>query len=109
MSGGALLYNHHVKKHKLDKKYALINNGEKIKFCYLSKPNPIQENVISFIQNFPHETGLDKYIDYNLQFEKSFLDPLKSILNCIGWSCEKRSTLDSFLYNFKRGELQWIF
>ena len=106
---GALLYNHHVKKHKLDKKYALINNGEKIKFCYLSKPNPIQENVISFIQNFPHETGLDKYIDYNLQFEKSFLDPLKSILNCIGWSCEKRSTLDSFLYNFKRGELQWIF
>ena len=93
---GALLYNHHVKKHKLDKKYALINNGEKIKFCYLSKPNPIQENVISFIQNFPHETGLDKYIDYNLQFEKSFLDPLKSILNCIGWSCEKRSTLDSF-------------
>ena len=49
---GALLYNHHVKKHKLDKKYALINNGEKIKFCYLSKPNPIQENVISFIQNF---------------------------------------------------------
>ena len=93
---GALLYNHYVKKQNLDKKYALINNGEKIKFCYLKKPNPIHENVISFIQNFPHETGLDKYVDYTLQFEKSFLDPLKSILNCIGWDCEKRSTLESF-------------
>jgi len=93
---GALLYNYYVKKNGLDKKYALINNGEKIKFCYLKKPNPIHENVLSFIQNFPKEIGLEKYVDYNLQFEKSFLEPLKSILNCIGWSCEERSTLESF-------------
>jgi len=93
---GALLYNHYIKKEKLDKKYALINNGEKIKFCYLKKPNPLHENVISFIQNFPLEIGIEKYIDYDLQFEKSFLDPLKSILNCIGWRCEEHATLESF-------------
>jgi DNA polymerase elongation subunit (family B) len=93
---GALLFNHYIKEKKLDNKYSLINNGEKIKFIYLKKPNIIQENVISFIQDFPHELGLDKYIDYELQFEKSFLDPLKSILDAIGWNVTKTNTLESF-------------
>ena len=93
---GALLYNHYVKKNKLDHKYSLIQNGEKIKFYYLAKPNPIHENVISFIQDFPKELGLDRYIDHDLQFDKSFLEPLKIILNSIGWSTEKSVTLDSF-------------
>jgi len=93
---GALLYNHYVKEKKLSHKYSIINNGEKIKFCYLKKPNPIHENIISFIQEFPKELDLDKYIDYELQFEKAFLDPLKSILDCIGWEVTKTATLDSF-------------
>jgi len=93
---GALLFNHYVKKNQLTQKYSLINNGEKIKFCYLKRPNPIQENVISFIQQFPEELNLDKYIDYDLQFEKSFLEPLKIILQSIGWESERRVTLESF-------------
>ena len=93
---GALLYNYYVKEKKLSHKYSTINNGEKIKFCYLKKPNPIHENIISFIQEFPKELNLDKYIDYELQFEKAFLDPLKSILDCIGWEVTKTATLDSF-------------
>jgi len=93
---GSLLYNYYVKKNKLDHKYSLIQNGEKIKFCYLVKPNPIHENVISFIQDFPKELGLDKYIDYDLQFNKSFLEPLKIILDSIGWSSEKTANLESF-------------
>ena len=93
---GALLYNHYVKKHKLDNKYSLIQNGEKIKFCYLKKPNIIHENIISFIQDFPHEIGLDRYIDYDLQFNKSFLEPLKIILDAIGWNVEKTVTLEAF-------------
>jgi DNA polymerase elongation subunit (family B) len=93
---GALLFNHHVKDKKLTKKYSLIQNGEKIKFCYLKKPNPIYENVISFIQDFPKELGLLSYVDYDVQFEKGFLEPLKSILNAIGWNSEKQTTLDSF-------------
>jgi len=93
---GALLFNHYIKENKLTNKYSLINNGEKLKFVYLKKPNIIQENVISFISDFPKELGLDKYIDYELQFEKSFLEPLKSILDAIGWKVEKTVNLDSF-------------
>ena len=93
---GALLYNHYVSKHKLDNKYSLIQNGEKIKFCYLKKPNIIHENIISFIQDFPHEIGLNKYIDYDLQFDKSFVEPLRIILNAIGWNVEKTATLEAF-------------
>ena len=93
---GALLFNHYVKKNKLDRKYSLIGNGEKIKFIYLKKPNIIRENVISFIQDFPKELGLDKYIDYDLQFEKSFVEPLKAILDAIGWNVEKTVNLELF-------------
>ena len=93
---GALLFNHYIKNKKLTNKYSLINNGEKIKYIFLKKPNIIQENVISFIQEFPKELGLDKYVDYELQFEKSFIDPLKSILDVIGWNMEKTVNLESF-------------
>ena len=93
---GALLFNHYIKEKNLTNKYSLIGNGEKIKFIYLKKPNIIQENIISFIQDFPMELGLDKYIDYELQFEKSFLEPLKSILDAIGWKTEQTTTLESF-------------
>jgi DNA polymerase elongation subunit (family B) len=93
---GALLFNHYVKEKKLTNKYSLITNGEKIKFLYLKKPNIIHENVISFIQDFPHELGLDKYIDYDLQFEKSFVEPLKAILDAIGWNVEKTVNLELF-------------
>ncbi|MFZ9728977.1 MAG: DNA polymerase, partial [Candidatus Nanopelagicaceae bacterium] len=95
---GALLFNHYVKENKLTNKYSLISNGEKIKFLYLKKPNIIQENIISFIQDFPRELNLDKYIDYDLQFEKSFVEPLKSILDAIGWSVEKTVNLESFFF-----------
>jgi len=93
---GALLFNHYIKNKNLTNKYSLIGNGEKVKFIFLKKPNIIQENVISFIQDFPKELGLDKYIDYELQFEKSFIDPLKSILDAIGWNVEKTVNLELF-------------
>ena len=95
-SRGSLLFNYHIKKNKLDNKYNMINNGEKIKFVYLKKPNVIHENVISFINQFPHELGLQKYIDYDLQFSKSFVEPVRAILDAIGWSLEKTATLESF-------------
>lgn len=94
---GALLYNYHIRRLGLTHKYALIQEGEKIKFLYLKTPNPFQENVISFFGTLPKEFKLDKYVDYKTQFEKSFYDPLKNVLECIGWDIEKKISLLSFL------------
>ena len=93
---GALLYNDMVKKNKLLKKYELIKDGEKIKFSYLKMPNPVQGNVICSFSTLPSEFELDKYIDYDIQFEKAFMSPLNSILNVIGWHTEKQSNLEDF-------------
>jgi len=94
---GALLYNFHNKKNKLTHKYPLIQDGEKIKFVYLKTPNKIGENVISYLNTFPKEFGLDKQVDYDLQFGKSFLDPIKVIMDVIGWQPEKIASLE-FLF-----------
>lgn len=93
---GALLYNYLLKNNNLTKQYELIKDGEKIKFCYLKEPNPTRQNVISVLSTLPKKFGLEKYIDYDMQFDKSFLEPLKIILNSVGWDTEKRNTLEDF-------------
>ena len=80
---------------ELNKKYELIKDGEKIKFCYLKLPNPVRNNVISIINVLPKEFGIEKYIDYNLQFGKTFLDPIRLILDSVGWKTEKQNTLEA--------------
>jgi len=93
---GALLYNYYLQDSKLDDKYQLIKEGDKIKFVYLKVPNPFKDKVVSFVNSLPKEFELSKYIDYDLQFEKSFLDPIKSVLDAIGWKYEKTADLTSF-------------
>jgi DNA polymerase elongation subunit (family B) len=93
---GAILYNHYLKQHNLTNKYPLIKEGEKLKFTYLKVPNPFKDMVVSFPTRLPKEFDLQKYIDYDTQFEKTFLDPIKLILNCIDWKTEKQSTLEDF-------------
>ena len=93
---GALLYNYLLNKHNLTNKYPKVQEGEKLKFTYLIQPNPINDTVISYPSRLPTEFGLDNYIDYELQFEKAFLDPIKIILNCIDWQVEKTSSLADF-------------
>jgi DNA polymerase elongation subunit (family B) len=91
---GSLLYNFHVKKHKLEKKYEPIQEGDKIKFLYLKEPNPIGENCIAFVSRLPDELGLTKFIDYNTMFQKSFIEPLETILGGMGWSAKQQATLE---------------
>lgn len=95
---GALLYNHYVKKMKLTSKYPLIKEGSKIKFFYLKVPNTIRENVfaVPVEGDLPLEFDLHKYIDYEMQFEKSFLAAMQIMMTPIGWDTEVRSSLDEF-------------
>jgi len=93
---GALLFNHYLKMKGLTRKYEPITNGNKIKFVYLRTPNPINENVISFNNVLPKEFGLDDYINYDLQFEKTFLDALNIVIEPLGWHAEEKASLESF-------------
>ena len=82
---GAILYNHLVRKQKLQNKYPLILEGDKIRFLHLRQPNIFQSTAFSFITSVPKELDIQSKIDYDVQFEKSFVEPLKFITDKINW------------------------
>lgn len=91
---GAIVYNYTIKA--LNLREEPLKDGSKVKFCYLTVPNPVRENVIAFPNFLPKELGLHQYIDYNLQFEKTFKEPLKLVSDAIKWNLEKINTLEDF-------------
>ncbi len=91
---GALIYNHLIKQAELEKKYQYVQEGDKIKFLYLREPNPLGTHVITFPESLPPEFRIHDYVDYDKMFEKSFLDPLNSLLSCIGWRLKEEATLE---------------
>ena len=97
---GALIYNHMVHEKELNNKYPIIQDGEKIKYLELRQPNPIACNVISFMTKVPKELDIHKYIDYDSQYIKSFVEPLSFITNNIGWKIDRsfgtQTTLEDF-------------
>ena len=93
---GALLFNHYIKRKGLEKKHQLIRDGDKIRFVYVKKPNPFNEDVVAFSQELPNDFGLHQFIDYDKQFEKTFLDALDSVIKPLGWSVEEKSSLEDF-------------
>ena len=93
---GSLLFNKKMKDIGLDRTMEEIKNGSKVKFCYLKTPNPIMENVIAFPQFLPKEFAIEKYIDYDTQFDKAFKEPLKLVTDAMGWQIEKFNTLEGF-------------
>lgn len=93
---GAIVFNNKMSEIGLDKTMEDIKNGSKVKFCYLKVPNPVRENVIAFTQYLPKEMGLDQYIDYNTQFEKTFKEPLRLVTTAVGWNIDNIATLEDF-------------
>ena len=97
---GAIIFNTLIEKHKLQNKYAYIQDGEKIKFVHMIEPNPYQSSAFSFITTFPKELDILKYVDYSTQFEKSFIEPLKFICDKIHWAIDgsfgSQSSLEAF-------------
>jgi hypothetical protein len=93
---GALIYNHKIEEMNLQNKYPLIQEGDKIKFIKLKQANPFKFDVISYISTLPKEFKLQPYIDYDVMFDKTFLDPMKFILDAVGWKSEPQASLEAF-------------
>jgi hypothetical protein len=93
---GALIYNHNIQKFKLQNKYPYIQEGDKIKFIKLVEANPFKFDVISYITKLPPEFNLNKFVDYETQFQKTFLAPMEFILETINWNAEEQASLESF-------------
>lgn len=91
-----MIFNHLIDKLKLNKRYTKIADGDKIKFLYLREPNPSGDRVISYSGKIPSEMKLNAFVDYNMQFEKAFLDPLIGLLEVIGWNHERSNSLEGF-------------
>ena len=98
---GAILYNHLVKKHKLTNKYPLIQEGDKIKFLHMKQPNIYTSSAFSFLTSMPRELGILDRIDAELQFTKSFVEPLRFITEKIRWKIDDsygtQGSLEDFL------------
>ena len=93
---GVLVYNHLIDQFGLESKYPKIKDGEKMKFFYLLEPNPVGTNAMAFLTEMPKEFGIHQYIDWETQWEKSFIEPLMLILNSIGWDTQPRASLSAF-------------
>ena len=84
---GALIYNHLLKQYKLEHKYPKIMNGDKIRFVHLRK-NKWNANVITFVSKLPKEFDMHGLIDYEHQFNKAFMEPMRFILDAIRWQID---------------------
>jgi len=93
---GSLLFNTHLERHDVQAKYERIHSGEKVKFLYLKKPNRLFENVVAFKDVLPEEFNIRDAVDYDTQFEKAFVEPIRTILDAVGWQVERRATLEDF-------------
>lgn len=92
----ALMYNHMLKQKGLTDTYQPIQSGDRIKYIPLKLPNPTAENVIGFVDKLPAEFDMNRYVNYDHQFNKTFIEPLELILDAIGWSAEPRASLEDF-------------
>jgi DNA polymerase elongation subunit (family B) len=92
----SLLYNYLIKEHKLLKVYETIKEGDKLKYVYLVEPNTIRSNIIGWLSKMPLELDLHRYIDYTTMWEKTFLKPVESVLDAVGWSSYPKASLSAF-------------
>jgi DNA polymerase elongation subunit (family B) len=93
-SRAAVVYNHAIKKNGLDNKYPLIQDGDKMHFIMLKTPNPISSNVIGWSDDWPTELGLDKFVDRDGMFSKTFQDAIEPIAKVMGWDVVEKPRLD---------------
>ncbi len=94
---GAISYNEMLERYHLIGRYNPIYDGDKIRFLSLKMPNPTGYDVISIPHVLPKEFGLEKYIDYDAQYEKTFMNPLQSLTDLVGWNVNNEARLEDFV------------
>ena len=89
-----------MRKNKLTNKYPLIQEGDKIKFLHMKQPNIYTSSAFSFLTFMPKELDIMDRIDYDEQFTKSFVEPLRFITEKILWKIDdsygEQGTLEDF-------------
>lgn len=91
----ALLYNRKLQEMNLSDSYKKISEGDKIKFAYVKMPNRFQTDVIAAFDKLPEEFGLE--VDRKAQWEKTFVSPISSIMDALGWQLDaKQTSLEDF-------------
>ena len=86
----AMATNNYIKSNNLLDKYNLLQSGDKTKRLFLIEPNIFGSNIVSFTDdNFVKE--LEGMVDYDLQFEKSFLIPLQIMVAPLGYDLLNQS------------------
>ena len=91
----SLLYNKMIVEKQITQKYEKIEEGNKIKFLYLNERNPLRQNCMAFMSKLPKEFELHRFVDYDMMFQKTFIEPLQSIIEGLNWTTEPQSSLDS--------------
>jgi DNA polymerase elongation subunit (family B) len=87
---GAIYYNLLLKKYKIDNKYESLKSGDKIKTFYVL-PNKYNIESIAFLNKFPEEFKTELSIDIKKMYEKTLLNPIKSVFDVIGWQIKNPS------------------
>lgn len=91
---GALAFNRKLDRDNLTTVCEPIHEGEKIRFAYLRQPNPFHTHVLAApVSGCPEEWNVEAWVDYETQFDKTFLEPFGKILECAGWTTEKHASL----------------
>jgi DNA polymerase elongation subunit (family B) len=79
---GSLIYNEIIHTKKLNHKYPLIEQGNKVSLAYVHK-NPYGISIIAYKEELPPEFGLE--IDYKKTFQATMMKQMKTIYTAIGW------------------------
>jgi DNA polymerase family B len=95
---GALLYNYILFKDKLTDQLPLIQSGDKVRFCYMKLPNPFNQNVLAAPDTLPAQLQLEPYIDHRVQYDKTFADPIKAVIEAAGMRLTNEIDIEEFFF-----------
>jgi len=94
----SIYYNHVVNIKKI-KGQSFIENGNDIKYIYVNPDNIVRSPTIAFSGKYPEEFKSIFNIDYNAQWNKTFLNTMNDFFDIMGWGkvTLEKNNLDDFI------------